>query len=612
MSKKDLIEEKGSISVHTENLFPIIKKSLYSDHEIFLRELVSNAVDATQKLNYLYNTGDFQGEIGETKITISIDQDAKTLTFSDNGIGMSADEVKKYINQVAFSGAEEFVQKFKDAGENDEIIGHFGLGFYSAFMVADKVEIHTKSFKEDAEPVIWECEGSTNYEMKAGTRENRGTDITLHIADDSLEFLENSRIQFLLDKYCKFLPIEIEFDGKIVNNTKPIWKKKPSELTDEDYEKLFEELYPYSEKPLFWIHLNVDFPFNLTGILYFPRISQNFDSQKNKISLYSRQVFITNSLEAIVPDFLMLLQGVIDSPDIPLNVSRSFLQADGNVKKISNYITKKVADKLNSIFKEDRTKFEEIWPKIDTFVKYGMLSDEKFYDKATKFALLKNIDNQFFTFAEYKEKIAPLQTEKDEKLVYIYTNDSEAQDLYIQQANNANYDVLKFSGLVDSHWLGHLEMKLEKTSFKRVDSETVDQLVQKDETDNKAVDLAEDDKNAFMDLFKNQASEFNFISDVKNLGEKSTPLSIVRPEFFRRMQDMQSSGMVSGMGNLPEQMNLIINFQHPKIQAIYESKDEAKKSILAKKLMDLALLTQNMLKGKRLTDFVERSWNLNE
>src|ERR1700761_6681890 len=488
------MQEKGTISIHTENIFPIIKKFLYSDTEIFLRELVSNAVDATQKIKRLASLGQYTGDLGELRVEVAFNEEKKTITISDNGIGMTADEIKKYINQIAFSGATEFMEKFKEAKDANEIIGRFGLGFYSAFMVADKVEIQTLSNQEGAEPAYWVCDGSTEFEIGTGILEERGTEITLHINEEGKEFLSKYRLQEILDKYCRFLPVPIKFgtkteevedgvdeEGKpkyksvevdnIINDTNPIGTRAPADLKDEDYLNFYKQLYPFSEDPLFWIHLNVDYPFNLTGVLYFPKLKNDFEVQKNKIKLYSRQVFITDEVKDIVPEFLMLLHGVIDSPDIPLNVSRSFLQADSNVKKINSYITKKVADKLAELFKADRKAFEQKWPDIGVFVKYGMISDDKFYDKAKDFALLTNTDKKNFTLNEYQDKVAPAQTDKDGRVVYLYTTDPAKQDAFIQSANKKGYDILLMDSAIDNHFIGHMERKLEKTSFKRVDAD---------------------------------------------------------------------------------------------------------------------------------------------
>jgi molecular chaperone HtpG len=491
------MQEKGTISIHTENIFPIIKKFLYSDNEIFLRELVANAVDATQKIKRLSSLGEYNGDLGELKVSVSFDEKKKTITISDNGLGMTAEEIKKYINQIAFSGATEFVEKFKDAKDANEIIGKFGLGFYSAFMVADQVEIQTLSFQEGAEPARWICDGSTEFEISTGTRSTRGSDIILHVNKESKEFLNKAKLGDILEKYCKFLPVPVQFgskseqqedgtdkDGKpnyksievdnIINNTSPIWTKSPSELKDDDYLAFYKELYPFSEDPLFWIHLNVDYPFNLTGVLYFPKVKNEFEIQRNKIKLFSRQVFITDEVKDVVPEFLMLLHGVIDSPDIPLNVSRSFLQADSAVKKINSYITKKVADKLASLFKNDRKAYEEKWSDIGLFVKYGMISEEKFYDKGKDFVLLNNTKSEYFTLDEYKEKVKSIQTDKDDSLVYLYATDADKQDTFIQSANKKGYDVLLMNSPIDTHFISQLEQKLEKTSLKRVDADVAD------------------------------------------------------------------------------------------------------------------------------------------
>ena len=500
------MQEKGTISIHTENIFPIIKKFLYSDHEIFLRELVSNAVDASQKLQRLASIGEFKGELGEQNIRIKVNKKAKTITISDNGIGMTADEIKKYINQIAFSGATEFIEKYKDKGDESQIIGMFGLGFYSAFMVSEKVEIQTLSYQEGSEAARWVCDGSTSFEISKGKRKNIGSDIILHIDKENKDFLEDNKIREILNKYCKFLPIPIIFGEKeetlkddkgevikdkkdnpktkkvddVINNPSPIWTKSPSDLKDEDYLAFYKELYPFSEDPLFWIHLNVDYPFNLTGILYFPKIKNDFELNKNKIQLYSRQVFITEEVKDIVPEFLMLLHGVIDSPDIPLNVSRSYLQADANVKKINSHITKKVADKLGQLFKKDRPSFEQKWESLNVFVKYGIIADEKFYDKAKDFTLLENVDGKLFTFDEYKTKVEAQQKDKDDSVVHIYSTDVAKQDAYIQSAKNKAYDILKFEGPLDNHFVNAMEMKLEKTKWKRVDADIVDKLVETD------------------------------------------------------------------------------------------------------------------------------------
>jgi molecular chaperone HtpG len=598
---------KGKINVQTENIFPIIKKFLYSDHEIFLRELVSNATDATQKIKTLSIAGDFKGEAGDTTINITIDKEKKTLTISDRGIGMTADEVEKYINQIAFSGAEEFVNKFKDQ-QAASLIGKFGLGFYSAFMVADKVEVVTRSYKEDnAENAVkWECDGSPDYTIEKTARAERGTDVILYINEDSAEFLEASRIETLLKKYCRFLPVEISFEGKIINITQPAWTRKPSELTDEDYKNFYKELYPFAEDPLFYIHLNVDYPFNLTGILYFPRLKKQPEVQKNKIQLYSRQVFVTDSVEGIVPEFLMLLHGVIDSPDIPLNVSRSYLQSDTNVKKISSHIMKKVADKLEDLFKENRKDFEEKWDDIGVFIKYGMMSEEKFFDRATKFFLLKNTDAKYFTQEEYKELIKLNQEDKNKKLVYIYSNDKEDQHSFIESAKEKGYDVLIMDGVIDTHFVNFAEQKWENTQFVRVDSDIADKLIEKESK--RESKLTEEDQKALQPVMEEFAPKERFTVQFEALSETEAPVVITRPEFMRRMKDMSAmGGGYNFMGNMPEHCNLVVNTNHEVISRILKETDKSKQQSLAKQAVDLALLSQNMLKGEELTAFIRRS-----
>ncbi|MDQ3393800.1 MAG: molecular chaperone HtpG [Bacteroidota bacterium] len=599
------MEEKGTISIHTENIFPIIKKFLYSDHEIFLRELVSNAVDATQKLKRLSSIGEFSGELDDLTIKVSLDEEKKTITISDKGIGMTSDEIKKYINQIAFSGATEFVEKYKDKGDEKQIIGHFGLGFYSSFMVAEKVEIITKSFKEGSEAARWECDGSTEFEISPSDKSERGSDVVLHIAEDSKEFLDKFRIKGILEKYCKFLPVPVEFDGAVINNPEPIWTKSPTDLNDEHYLKFYKELYPYAEDPLFWIHLNVDYPFNLTGILYFPKVKNEFELNKNKIQLYSRQVFITDEVKDVVPEFLMLLHGVIDSPDIPLNVSRSFLQADSNVKKINAHITKKVGDKLNELFKKDRKSFEEKWDHIGLFVKYGMVSEDKFYDKAQSFVLFKNIDDQYFTFEEYKEKVAPNQTDKDGNVVYVYTTDAGKQDAYIQSAKKQSYDILTLGGPIDSHFINLLERKLEKTNLKRVDSDVVDKLIPKDEK--KESVLSEDEQKELKALFEKAIDSTNVTVEVEAMATDELPVSVTLPEFMRRMKDMASSGGMAMMGNFPDHYTVSVNANHALAQKILKASDEEVKTSLAKQAYDLGLLSQNLLYGSSLTNFIRRS-----
>nr|WP_316801082.1 molecular chaperone HtpG [Pedobacter frigidisoli] len=625
------MQEKGNISIHTENIFPIIKKFLYSDNEIFLRELVSNAVDAVQKIKRLGSLGQFNGEVGQPLVKVAVDKDAKTITISDNGLGMTAEEIKKYINQVAFSGASEFVEKFKDAKDANEIIGKFGLGFYSAFMVADLVEIQTLSFQEGSEPARWVCDGSTEFEITEGNRTTRGTDIILHVNKDSEEFLEDSKLQEILDKYAKFLPVPIQFgtktesvedgedaEGKkqykdvevdnIINTTNPIWTKAPADLSDEDYLSFYRELYPFSEEPLFWIHLNVDYPFNLTGVLYFPKLKNDFEMQRNKIKLYSRQVFITDEVKDIVPEFLMLLHGVIDSPDIPLNVSRSFLQADSNVKKINNYITKKVADKLSELFKQDRKSFEDKWKDIGLFVKYGMISEEKFYDKAKDFALVGNTKNELFTLNEYKEKVAPLQTDKNGTVVYLYSNDASKQDAFIQSANKKDYDVLVLDSPIDNHFINQMEQKLEKTTIKRVDSGVADKLIDKDEVNEHV--LSEDQVKEVSAIFEKAITKPGMQVEVVALNSDELPVTITMDEFMRRMKDMAAMGGGMGFyGQMPDSYKVAINGNHKLVSKILKAEGE-EQSNLAKQAVDLALLAQGMLTGAELTAFVSRSVEL--
>ncbi len=626
--------EKGSISIHTENIFPIIKKFLYSDHEIFLRELVSNAVDATQKLKKLASIGEFNGELGDLKIEVSFDKKKNTITVSDRGLGMTGEEIKKYINQIAFSGATEFVEKFKDKGDAKDIIGKFGLGFYSAFMVADKVEVISKSFKEGTEAARWECDGSTSFELSAATKEERGTDVVLHINKDSEEFLDEFRLKGILEKYCKFLPVEIKFgtkdesveDGvdkddkpkyktvttdRIINNTSPIWAKAPLDLKDEDYLKFYKELYPFTEDPLFWIHLNVDYPFNLTGVLYFPKIKNDFEIQRNKIQLYSRQVFITDEVKDVVPDFLMLLHGVLDSPDIPLNVSRSYLQSDANVKKISAHITKKVADKLIDMFIKDRKEFEKKWDDISVFVRYGMISDEKFNEKAKEFALLKNVDAQYFTLNEYADKVKPNQTDKEGQVIYLYTNDKGKQDAFIQTAKSKAYDVLMMDGVLDSHFIGNLEQKLEKTQLKRVDSDIIDKLITK--IDAIASVLSKEEEETVKGVFEKAINNKAMSLAIESLSPDDLPVTVTMSEWMRRMKDMAKTGGGGGMsfmGPMPDNYNVAINGNHPIIQKVLKAETEEQKTKLAKQAYDLGLLSQSMLTGADLTAFIKRSVEL--
>lgn len=681
---------KGTIGVTTDNIFPVIKKFLYSDHEIFLRELVSNAVDATQKLKTLASVGEFQGEMGTTNVEVKIDAEKGTLTISDRGVGMTAAEIERYINQIAFSGATEFLDKYKD--DANAIIGHFGLGFYSAFMVAKQVEIFTKSYKD--EPAQhWSCDGSPEFTLEDCDKAERGTDIVLHIDDENKEFLEEGRISTLLNKYCKFLPVNIVFgekkewkEGKevstgepnIINNPTPAWTRKPADLTDEDYDKFYRELYPYGEDPLFHIHLNVDYPFNLTGILYFPRIKEGVNLERNKIQLYCNQVFVTDSVEGIVPEYLTLLHGVLDSPDIPLNVSRSYLQADGNVKKISNHITKKVADRLNEIFKNDRAQFEEKWDALKIFIVFGMLTDEKFYDRAKDFALFKNVDGKFFTFEEYKELIKGEQTDKDGNLICLYAQNADEQHSYIEAAQAKGYDVLLMDGQLDSHWVGQWEQKNEKVRFVRVDSDVVGKLIQK--SDAPQVELSDDERQALTSVFQAQLPKMEkteFIVTLDSLGEEAAPIVITQNEFMRRMKEMSRNGgnpMMAFYGEMPDSYSLVLNTAHPLVKDVLAAEEtecageirpiadelkslDARKAELkkahegkkddevpvaekeeinnldrqiaelgekrtavfarfaaghekVKQLIDLALLANNMLKGKDLADFVKRSISL--
>ena len=594
------MSKSGNIGVTSENIFPIIKKFLYSDHEIFLRELVSNAVDATQKLKTLASVGEFKGEMGD--LTVRIKFDDKTITISDRGIGMTAEEIDKYINQIAFSGAEEFVKKYKNDAAS--IIGHFGLGFYSSFMVSKKVEIVTKSCKEGAVAMKWSCDGSPEYTMEETTKEDRGTDIILYIDDENKDFLNKEKLSGLLTKYCRFLPIPIAFgkkqewkDGKyvdteednIINETTPAWVRKPSELKDEDYKKFYQDLYPMSEEPLFWIHLNVDYPFHLTGILYFPRIKSNIDLHRNKIQLYCNQVFVTDSVEGIVPEFLTLLHGVIDSPDIPLNVSRSYLQSDQNVKKISSHITKKVADRLEEIFKNDRKQFEEKWDYLKLFIQYGMLTDEKFFDRASKFTLFKDTEDKYFTFEEYKTLIKDNQTDKDGTLIYLYTTNKDEQYSYIQAAKDKGYSVLVMNGQLDVHAIGQLEQKWDKVRFTRVDGDTIDKLIAKDNA--AEVSLNDDQKQALEEIFKSQMPKIEkteFMVSLEALGETSQPVVLTQSEYMRRMREM--SAMQPGMsfyGEMPDSFTLVVNTQHPLVKDILSNEEASCNEKLQPILADL-------------------------
>ncbi len=615
--------QKGNIGVTTDNIFPVIKKFLYSDHEIFLREVISNAVDASQKLKTYASVGEFKGETGDLKVRVSIDSEAKTLTISDNGIGMTAEEIEKYINQIAFSGAEEFLEKYKN--DANAIIGHFGLGFYSTFMVSKQVDIVTKSFREGAEAVKWSCDGSPEYTIDTIEKAERGTDIVLHIDDDNLDFLKESKISELLNKYCKFLPVPIVFGKKKewkedkyeetdediqINDVKPAWTRKPADLTEEDYLKFYKDLYPMSEDPLFHIHLNVDYPFNLTGILYFPKIKNSVEIQKNKIQLYCNQVYVTDSVEGIVPEFLTLLHGVIDSPDIPLNVSRSYLQSDSNVKKISSHITKKVGDRLLDIFKSDRAQFEAKWNDLKIFIQYGILTEEKFWEKAEKFTLLKNVDDKCFTIEEYKTLIAGNQTDKDGKLVCLYTSDKDGQHAYVEAARAKGYDVLLMDGQLDVHIVSKLEQHIDKSSFVRVDSDVVDNLILKGEKP--TLTLSEPEQETLKNLFNSQLPSMEkteFKVQLETLGETGFPVMVTLNEFMRRMQEM--AAMNPGMnfyGEMPTSYSLVVNTDHPLVKKFLT--EEAVNNDKAKQLIDLALLSNGLLKGEALTNFVKRSVEL--
>jgi molecular chaperone HtpG len=621
--------QKGNIRVQTENIFPIIKKFLYSEHDIFLRELVSNAVDATQKLKTLSSIGEVKGEIGDLSIDIQLDKEKKIITISDKGVGMTAGEVDKYLNQVAFSSAEEFLQKYK--GQNEaNIIGHFGLGFYSAFMVSERVEVITKSYKDDASAVKWECDGSPEFTLeeiepsedyeqggpesearRSSEKAERGTDIVLHINEESQEFLDADRIRATLKKFCRFLPVPIRFEGEQINNTQPAWTKKPSELTSQDYQDFYKELYPYSEAPLFWIHLNVDYPFNLTGILYFPKIKQSYEIQKDKIQLYSNQVFVTDEVKDIVPEFLMLLHGVIDSPDIPLNVSRSYLQGDPNVRKINNHITKKVADKLEDIFTKERKEFEEKWESLGLFVKYGMMTDDKFFEKAAKFHIMEDVKgDKFYTLDEYRAAVEGVQTNKDGHLVIIYTTNPVQQDSYIRQAQHKGYIVVKLETMIDAAFINQMETKWEKVHFTRVDADIADNLVDKAETAGSV--LGTEEESTLKELFGRQIPDLHVTVEVKGLSADAPPVIATRPEFMRRMKDMAAmNGAMGGFySNMPDEVTLTVNGNHPIFRNIIKESDKSKQEKLVHNLSDLALLSQGLLKGNNLTSFIERSVEL--
>lgn len=627
---------KGQINVKTENIFPVIKKFLYSDHEIFLREIVSNAVDASQKLKTLSSMGTFKGELGDLTIDVKVDKDKKTLTVIDKGIGMTKEEVEKYITQIAFSGAEEFLEKFKGKSdaEQNALIGHFGLGFFSAFMVSDQVEIKTKSYKPQTKAVHWTCDGDTEYSIEDGDKTDRGTEIIMHINDEGKDFLEENKVLELLRKYCKFMPVAIRFgkektwedsetekdkDGKpkrvekekdrIINDVEPLWKKKPSELKDEDYNKFYHELYPMNfDDPLFHIHLNVDYPFNLTGVLYFPKIKKNIDPTRDKIQLYCNQVFVTDSVEGVVPDYMMLLRGVLDSPDIPLNVSRSYLQSDSNVKKISSHIAKKVAEKLEEIYKNDKEEFIKKWDDLKVFIEYGMLCDEKFYERMKDVYQLKNIEGEFFSFDEYKKKIEPLQVDKDKRLVYLYAKDKDDQYAYIQAAKDKGYDVLLMDGILDSHFINFLEQKLSDCRFTRIDADVIDKLIPKDEKIPSK--LSEEDTKKVKDMVEGVVDKEHFTVETESLEESSQPLTITQNEFMRRMKDMSEMGgnsMASLYGDMPQMYNLVVNTNHPIISELLACEDKDKQSNILLQLKDLALLSQGLLKGEALNNFISRS-----
>ena len=628
------MKKTGNINVQTENIFPIIKKFLYSDHEIILRELVSNAVDATQKMKTLKNVGELKTDISKLRVEVILDKESETITIRDNGIGMTDKELDKYINQIAFSGAEEFVNKYKDKDDKNQIIGHFGLGFYSAFMVAKEVEIVTKSQIPNSKAVKWICDGSPSFKMEEVQKKTKGTDIILHIAEDSKEFLEEARLSGILNKYCKFLPVEIKFGTKtekiddpkgkkdkdgnvekidqisdnIINNTSPAWTKRPSNLKDNHYKEFYRELYPMEfNEPLFHIHLNVDFPFNLTGILYFPKLTNNLEVQKNKINLYSNQVFITDNVENIVPEFLTLLHGVIDSPDIPLNVSRSYLQADGNVKKISSHITKKVADKLARMFKKDRKDFESKWDDVRVFIEYGMLTEEKFFDKATEFTLYKNTNDKFFTYNEFFDKVKKKQKNKDGKVVFLYTNDRKDQHSFVQSATDKGYEVLELEGPLVSHFISKIEAKNTDVQFARVDADIIEKLIDKGDSD--ISKLSEKEQKKLQEMIEAELDKTKFSVQIQNMSVTDAPIVITQSEFMRRMKEQQAlgGGGMQMFGNMPDAYNLMVNSNHELINKIFTEKSKKKRTNLIKQVLDLAMLSQGMLKGEELTSFISRS-----
>ena len=596
----------GTISVHTENIFPLIKKSLYSNQEIFLRELVSNGVDACQKLAALASMGEVTGELGELQVTVHLDKDAKTIRISDNGLGLTEEEIEKYITQVAFSGATEFIEKYKDKSDLNQIIGAFGLGFYSAFMVADRVDLESLSYRDGAQAARWSCDGSTEYQIGSGTRTERGTDIILHVAEDASEYLDEWRLKEILRKYGKFLPIKVMFGDEHINATSPLWTRKPSELTDEDYQNFYNDLYPMAEKPLFWIHLNVDYPFNLTGILYFPKLKADFEPTKNKIQLYSRQVFITDSVEDVVPDYLRLLHGVLDSPDIPLNVSRSFLQTDSNVKKINSHISKKVADKLQDLAKNQEESFREKWEQLELFVKYGMISDEKFYERAAGFCLYKDCDGNLRNWDQTAEILEANHRNKDGQLAVLYTNQTEAHHMLIEGARKRGLTVLQLGNVIDPHFIGQLEGKLEKTTFKRIDSESLDKLVDKGES--KGSLLNEEQEKQVVEWVGDWVRDRDFKVKAEAMSADDPPILITRPEFLRRMNEMAATGGSPFLGGpMKETVDMVVNAAHPLVQQLALTNDESSRTSLGQNLIDLALLSQGMLSGAPLAAFIERS-----
>jgi molecular chaperone HtpG len=605
---------EGQIRVQTENIFPIIKKFLYSDHEIFLRELVSNAVDATTKIKTLASSGKYQGDLGDLKIEISLNEEAKTLSIRDYGIGLSAEEADKYLNQLAFSGAEEFLEKYKGQNESN-IIGHFGLGFYSAFMVSDKVEVISQGKEETDDTIVWSCDGSPNYSITSTEKQTRGSEIRLYINEESKEFLEKERVLTVLKKFCSFLPVPIWFDGNQINNPAPAWTKKPADLTDEDYKNFYKELYPYSEPPLFWIHLNVDFPFNLSGILYFPKIKHSYEIQKDKIQLYCNQVFVTDEVKDIVPEFLMLLHGVIDSPDIPLNVSRSYLQGDPNIKKITSHITKKVADKLDEIFKKERENFESKWDDIGMFVKYGMITDDKFFDKAKNYVIFetfgKEDKKEFLTLDEYKNKVEVIQKNKDEKYIVLYANDAQKQNTYIKAATDKGFTVIKMDTLIDSAFVSNIESKWSDVQFKRVDADITDNLINEDGASSDSL-LSADEATNLVELFKKNITTTMMEVSVKGLSADMPPIIATKSEMMRRMKEMAATGgpAASFYANMPDEVHLTLNGNHPIYQKIIKTEDENTKDNQVKNLTDLALLSQGMLQGEALTNFINRSISL--